>query len=180
MSPTRLYYPDCPEALIVNLARGGDRAAFEELVRRRQSGVRNFMRRMCNDSPLADDLAQQVFLQVWLNIAKLKAATAFNAWLKKLALSIWLQHIRKKDVLKSSTEIEESERPLPMHTDVAMDLDAALATLSPDVRLCVVLSYHQGMSHQEIHEATEMPLGTIKSHIRRGSDSLRKSLSGYK
>ena len=43
------YYPDCPEPFLVSLARAGDRSAFEELVRRRQSQVRNLMRRFCND-----------------------------------------------------------------------------------------------------------------------------------
>ena len=55
------YYPGCPEPMIVSFARTGDRGAFEELVRRRQSSVRNLMRSCCGDATLADDLAQQVF-----------------------------------------------------------------------------------------------------------------------
>lgn len=66
------HYPDCPEALIVSLARTGDRSAFADLVRRRQSSIRNLMRRFCSDTTLADDLAQQVFLQVWRKIHTLK------------------------------------------------------------------------------------------------------------
>jgi DNA-directed RNA polymerase specialized sigma24 family protein len=62
------YYPECPEAFLVSLARTGDRQAFGALVRRRQSPVRNLMRRFCGDPAMADDLAQQVFVKVWLNI----------------------------------------------------------------------------------------------------------------
>ena len=84
------YYPDCPEAIIVGFARTGDRSAFAELVRRRQSSIRNLMRRCSGDATLADDLSQQVFLQVWLKIHTLKKANAFGAWLKRLAVSIVL------------------------------------------------------------------------------------------
>ena len=173
------YYPKCPEAFIVSLARNGDRNAFVELVRRRQSPVRNLMRRCCNDVTLADDLAQQVFLQVWLKLHTLKKANAFGAWLKRLAISVWLQHLRKKDALRHADELAETELAQHDSTGVGMDLDRALATLPTHVRLCLVLSYHEGMSHGEIAKLTKMPLGTVKSHINRGSEQLRQILSAY-
>jgi RNA polymerase sigma-70 factor (ECF subfamily) len=60
-----------------------------------------------------------------------------------------------------------------------MDLDRALATLPPTVRMCVVLSYNEGMSHREIAQVTEMPLGTVKTHIRNGALQLQQILSAY-
>ena len=60
-----------------------------------------------------------------------------------------------------------------------MDLEQALATLPPAVRLCVVLSHAEGMSHAEIAETVDMPLGTVKSHIQRGVQKLRQHLSAY-
>lgn len=174
------YYPDCPEAFLVSLARTGDRSAFEELVRRRQSQIRNLMRRCCNDPVLADDLAQQVFVKLWLNIRKLKKASAFSAWMKRLAISVWLQHIRRNDALRgadeySGTEISHRETP-----GQGMDLDRALAMLPDGLRLCVVLSYQEGMSHREIAELTGQPLGTIKSNIRIGAERLQQVLSAYR
>lgn len=173
------YYPQCPEPLIIGLARGGNRAAFAELVRRRQSSIRNLMRRCCNDTTLADDLAQQVFLKVWLSIRTLRKLSAFEAWLKRLAIHTWLQHIRKNDALRQAGEIKESYRASHDSSAVGMDLDSALAMLSPAERLCVVLSYQDGMSHPEIAELTELPLGTVKSHIRRGAERLQEQLSAY-
>jgi RNA polymerase sigma-70 factor (ECF subfamily) len=173
------YYPKCPEAFIVSLARSGDRSAFVELVRRRQSPVRNLMRRCCNDATLADDLAQQVFLQVWLKLRTLKKADAFGAWLKRLAISVWLQHLRKKDALRGAGELVGTELAQNDSTGIGMDLDHALARLAVPERLCLVLSYHEGMSHREIAELTEIPLGTVKSHINRGSERLRQTLSAY-
>jgi RNA polymerase sigma-70 factor (ECF subfamily) len=60
-----------------------------------------------------------------------------------------------------------------------MDLDAALSTLPPDVRVCVVLAHSEGQSHPEIVELTGLPLGTVKSHIARGAARLREILAGY-
>jgi RNA polymerase sigma factor (sigma-70 family) len=60
-----------------------------------------------------------------------------------------------------------------------LDLDAALARLPNDVRLCIVLGYHEGMSHGEISQSTGIPLGSVKSHIARGATRLRELLQGY-
>jgi RNA polymerase sigma-70 factor (ECF subfamily) len=173
------YYPQCPEPLIIGLARGGDRGAFAELVRRRQSSIRNLMRRCCNDASLADDLAQQVFLKVWLSIRTLRKPSAFESWLKRLAVNTWLQHVRKHDALHRAGELQEVHRPASDSKGVGMDLDDALAMLSPAERLCVILSYQDGMSHPEIAELTDLPLGTVKSHIRRGALKLQEQLSVY-
>jgi len=173
------FYPDCPEAYLVSLARTGDRGAFGELVRRRQSQVRNLMRRCCNDYTLADDLVQQVFLKVWLNIRKLKKPSAFGSWLKRLAVTTWLQYIRKNDALRGAGELAGTEKPSKETPGVSMDLDRALAKLQPKLRLCVVLSYQEGMSHREIADVTDMPLGTVKTHIRNGAQKLQENLSAY-
>lgn len=173
------YYPECPEVFLVSLARSGDRRAFAELVHRKQSAIRNLMRRCCNDYTLADDLTQQVFLKVWLGIRKLREAVAFNGWLKRVAVSVWLQHIRKKDALGSAGEMTGNETPKHDTTGMILDLDRALVKLPETVRLCVVLSYHEGMSHSEISKLTRLPLGTVKSHIRNGAHQLQEQLSAY-
>lgn len=176
------YYPKCPEPMIVGLARSGDRNAFAELVRRRQSSVRNLMRRCCGDVTLADDLAQQAFVQAWKKIRGLKKAEAIGAWLKQVAISIWLQHLRKKDALRHAGELDETETAHAAEDGVGMDLDLdhALSTLPEHVRCCIVLSYKEGMTHAEIAQWMDMPLGTVKSHITRGTEKLREILSPYR
>ncbi|MFC1690273.1 RNA polymerase sigma factor [Pseudomonadota bacterium] len=179
MQKAHNYYPDCPEELVVGLARTGDRKAFEDLVRRRQAWLRNLMRRLCSDTALADDLAQQVFLKAWLKIRMLKQPRAFGAWLKRMAVNVWLHYLRKNDALRKADELEDFEKPQHEATSLGMDLDGALATLPPSVRLCVVLSYQEGMSHGEIAKITGFPLGTVKSHIRRGTLRLQELLAAY-
>jgi len=165
--------------LLVGLAQTGDRRAFAELVSRRQTWIRNLMRRCSGDTTLADDLAQQVFLQAWRKIRNLQRPSRFGAWLKRMAVNVWLQHARKNDPIRNADEIEELAQAKQDSVGIAMDLDRALGALSDDARLCVVLSYHEGMTHAEIADYTGLPPGTIKSHIRRGTTRLQTLLSAY-
>ena len=167
------------EAAVVALAIGGDEAAFSELVRRRQSWLRNLLRRLCRDPALADDLAQQALLQAWRSLRTLKSVTAFGGWLRQLAINVWLNHLRSVPKLESIDDAASAEPAVTHTTGEALDLDRALGLLSGDERLCIVLAYNEGMSHGEISSATNLPLGTVKSHIKRGSERLRVLLHAY-
>ncbi|MGI9236088.1 MAG: RNA polymerase sigma factor [Woeseiaceae bacterium] len=173
------YYAEGPEALVVSLASKGDRAAFAELVRRRQVWVRTLLRRCSGDLALADDLSQQVFLQAWRKIRQLKDVDKFGAWLKQMAINEWLQHKRKNDALRDAQSDEGIVMPQLDKTSIGMDLDRAMSLLPGPVSLCIALSYHERMTHDEIAGSTGMQLGTVKSHIRRGSQQLRGLLSAY-
>lgn len=177
--PASAPHADDPEPLVVRLAARGDRAAFEELVRRRQSWVRNVMRRLSRDPALADDLAQQVFIRVWQALGQLQQPLRFPGWLKRVAVNVWLQHRRKSDALAASEPLDEHDEPTREAVGAAIDIDQALALLPDAVRLCIVLAYHAEMSHADIAEATQLPLGTVKSHIRRGTERLKSLLSAY-
>ena len=168
------------EAAVVALAMGGDRGAFSELVWRRQSWLRNLLRRLCRDPVLADDLAQQVFLQAWRSLASLRSVAAFGAWLRRLAVNTWLAHLRCAEPTEPWDDAElTSAVDLVRATGEQLDLDRALAHLAPNERLCVVLAYNEGMSHGEISAVTGLPLGTVKSHIHRGAVRLRVLLHAY-
>lgn len=168
-----------PESVLVGLSRKGDHSAFAELVTRRQAWIRNLMRRCCGNATLADDLSQQVFMQAWKSIRQLHDAERFAPWLKRLAINTWLQHKRRQDPLRAADEHGDADSTHNDQTAIAMDLDAALATLPDDVRLCIVLSYHEYMTHAEIESFSGIPLGTVKSHIRRGAKKLREALAAY-
>ena len=168
-----------PDTLVIALACAGDDTAFAEVVRRRQVRVRKFMYHLCRQTALGDDLAQQVFLKAWRSLGQLRSAAAFDGWLKKIMVSIWLEEVRRgKLVTVSDVELAD----LAVHHDATaarMDLDAALSTLPADMRLCVVLAYNEGMAHPEIAALTGAPLGTVKSHIARGAARMREILADY-
>ncbi|MEY4760327.1 MAG: Sigma-W factor [Pseudomonadota bacterium] len=163
------------EATVVALAATGDDGAFDELVRRRQVWLRGLMRRFCGDPAQADDLAQQAFLQAWQRLPGLRAPGAFGAWLRQLALNVWLAEARKTPPPLTGLDLPEVAAP-EQDTGLLQDLDKALSRLRPEERTCVVLAYAEGLSHGEIAAATGLPLGTVKSHVLRGATRLRALL----
>lgn len=178
LSPSALRGAD--ELTVVACAIAGDDEAYAELVRRRQAPVRQLLRRLCRDPALADDLSQQTFLQAWRRMETLKSPAAFGGWLRRLAINVWLQRVRAE--LPATIDLDglSNEIAQPATTLIEqMDLDSALATLPPAVRLCITLAYSERMSHREICEATQLPLGTVKSHINRGAARLRELLGAY-
>jgi RNA polymerase sigma-70 factor, ECF subfamily len=163
---------------VVALAKDGDVQAFEELVKRRHSWLRNFLRRLCSNATLADDLAQQVLLKAWRSMGSLKTNRAFGAWLRRMAVNAWVEQVRRHDPLDATdADTEEAIDPVgPQSVAERIDLHRALSSLPAPVRLCIVLSYSEGMTHSEISEVTRLPVGTVKSHISRGLNRLQKIL----
>ena len=179
MRYTADFLAKSPESVLVGLSRTGNRDAFAEIVDRRQSWIRNLMRRCCRDPELADDLSQQVFMQAWHTVDQLQDAKRFGPWLKRIAINTWLQHQRRNDPLRGADEHDDRDTPQQSTPSIGMDLDRALATLGEDVRLCIVLAYHERNTHEEIANFTGIPLGTVKSHIRRGTQKLQQELAAY-
>jgi RNA polymerase sigma-70 factor (ECF subfamily) len=180
VSSTRASLPlsSASEATVVGLAMTGDDDAFSELVRRRQGSIRGLLRGMTGSASTADDLAQDAFVQAWRKIRSLRTPAAFSGWLRQIAVNVFLQHIRRADApTDQATLDEERAAGAARDTDLEIDLQRVLAELRPIERLCIVLSYQEGLSHSEIVEATGLPSGTVKSHISRGSARLRESLA---
>jgi RNA polymerase sigma-70 factor (ECF subfamily) len=161
---------------LVALAAGGDRKAFGELVRRHGSAVRGLLRRMGADHSLADDIAQDAFLAAFEQIAEFRGEGAFQGWVKRIAARLYVKRWRRESRVDVMAEPPEQDADLVADATGAadrIDLDEALRSLSPVERLCVSLCYGGGLSHAEAALALNTPLGTIKSHVKRGLDKLR-------
>ena len=164
--------------LVARALASPDTAAFGELVRRHQSHVRNFLRKLAGDYTLADDLAQECFLHAWDKLHTYSGKGTFIGWLLKVAYTTFLQSKRKSkryaEILEEVGHVadaEERKNTAPM--DEIGDLDRFLAVLSDEERAVMVMSYACGLSHREISEATAMPVGTVKSVIFRGKEKIR-------
>ena len=163
------------ETVVVLLAAAGDDVAFAELVRRRQSPIRSLLRRLCGQAALADDLSQQTFLQAWQRLKTLREPAAFGGWLRQIAVNTWFSHLRQGShtAVGAAVEVAELADPGPVDPAVALDMERLLARLKPAERVCVVLAHVEGLTHPEIATATGWPLGTVKSHVLRGTAQLR-------
>ncbi len=160
------------------LAAAGGRDAFGELARRHGSAVRALLRRMGAEAALADDLAQDAFLTAYERIGEFRGEGAFAGWIKRIAARLYLKRWKRRGRLDPVAETEETGDASDgeSHALVRLDLDSALATLSDVERLCVSLCYGAGLSHAETAETLKVPLGTVKSHVKRGMDKLKQRL----
>ena len=170
-----------PDAELVAWAAGGDRAAFGELVRRHSGAVRALLRRMGAQPSLADDIAQDAFVIAFQKVGALQNGAAFRPWIKQTAARLYVRRWRKErryDLMADPHEPEAAEAS-SHHGPVAarLDLEQAMQALTPAQRLCVSLCYGAELSHAEVAEALNAPLGTVKSHVKRGMDKLRAQLA---
>ena len=104
----------------------------------------------------------------------------FVAWVKRIGARAYLRRLQKERKLGAfASEGLDEETPAPTRGDAeaAIDLDGALKELGAAERLCVSLCFGAGLSHAEAAEALNLPLGTVKSHVKRGLDKLRARLA---
>ena len=94
-------------------------------------------------------------------------------------VTTWLEEVRRQKITYAAELDADHVGSYRDTTAERLDLDAALALLPAEARLCVVLAYNEGLSHPEIAVLTGLPLGTVKSHIARGAARLRATLSAY-
>ena len=128
----------------------------------------------------ADDVAQAAFFTAWRKIGSFRGGS-FKARLCPIAYREFLQARRKQ---KPEVEFDENAHIISFDTSAAalgdrLDLERALKTLPENQRICVVLCVASGLSHSEAAAATGFPLGTVKSHVNRGVETLRKRLATH-
>lgn len=165
---------------LVQKAVAGDSAAFSCLVRIHQSRLRGFLLRMTKGNhALADDMAQETFLEAFRKIRQCQGA--FFGWLCAIAYSRYLMEVRKRklecldeDALAAIPDDAPSVGSAVM---AKIDLERAMACLAAPQRAALTLCFALGMTNEEAASAMGVPLGTLKSHINRGREKLTKILN---
>ncbi|MDB5444620.1 MAG: polymerase sigma-70 factor, subfamily [Phenylobacterium sp.] len=176
---TNLRFTSLHDVELCSHAATGERRAFGELVRRHGSGVRGLLRRMGAQAGEADDTAQDAFLIAFERITEFRGEGTFASWVKRIAARTYLKRLQKERKLGAfaSDGIEDEPAAGPSDADAAIDLDGALKMLGAAERLCVSMCFGAGLSHAEAAEALNLPLGTVKSHVKRGLEKLRARLA---
>lgn len=128
---------------------------------------------------MADDLAQETFLKAYRNLDRFRADAKLSTWLYRIAYNTYLAQARKK----SGKELplpEREEGEAPSGTTLARhDLNRAFQELRTEERAALSLTYGRDLSHEEAAEILDMPVGTLKTHVRRGKERLRTRLKAW-
>jgi len=140
-----------------------------------QSPVRQFLRRLLqNEHAIADEIAQETFIKAFLHIKTYRSEGKFLSWLFKIAYQLFVSHARKKQAL-TNAEIDDvaDTHNLESQLDAQRTVKVLIKYLKPEERATLLLHFSHGLSHQEITEVMNIPLGTVKSLIRRSRIKLK-------
>ena len=165
-------------------ARRGDRRAFAGLVEAHQSRVRLQLRRLTHgDAALADDLAQETFVQAWLHLNDFRGDARLATWLHRIALTRFLQHARRPQLpvewQGDGEDAADAGHDPRAAEGLGRDVERALQALTEIQRLAVVHCFHLDLSHAEAAQVLGLPLGTLKSHLDRAKTRLRDLLQAW-
>ncbi len=158
----------------------GDSAAFAELVRQHQAMVFSIAYHYLQDRSLAEDLAQEVFLELYQALDRIESPAHLTFWLRRVAANRCIDQGRKRFRRR---ELALEEAPEPAAADTSVDplllerLQQSLAGLPERQRMVLILRFQEGLGPAEIAEALEMPLNTVKSTLHRSLEELRKNLA---
>ncbi len=150
---------------------------FEQLVDQHQSMVFSLALRITGDSGLAEEIAQDVFLEMDRHLLQLDSPDHALFWLRRVAVSRSTDALRRRRVRRTGDWVEISDHHHVTCEDSASPLgtriEQLLATLPETQRAAVVLRYQEDMTPEEIAAALNAPLATVKSHLQRGLKLLR-------
>ena len=158
-----------------------DPQAFAQLVAMHQGRVRTVLRKLTHGQhALADELAQECFFKAWQGLHAYRAEARLGTWLHRIAYHEFLQHQRRVQHDTGDHAHADVIEPVGVHAPdqaLRLDVERALAQLSPMECAAIVHCYHADMSHAEAAHVLGVPLGTLKSHVLRGREKLRHLLS---
>lgn len=188
---------DDPDAELMLRVKRGERFAFEVLVDKYKQPIVNLVFRTVRDLTEAEDLAQQVFLQVYKSAHRYEASAKFSTWLFTIARNLCLNELRRRsrhpaDSL-DATAPDDTEHPLRqvsdaktssppealLHGELEAKIDEALAELPEKQRTAIVLCRQEELSYEQIAEVLECSVSATKSLIHRGRETLKQKLKPY-
>jgi RNA polymerase sigma-70 factor, ECF subfamily len=164
-------------------ARSGERAALSALVRAHQRSVYSLALRMLGTRDLAEDLTQEVFMQMNGNLTAIESNQHLGFWLRRVTANRAIDQLRRRSRVQMTGLDEETqlftagEDPDPLWR---RHLQALLADLSPPARAVLLLRFQEDLDPVDIARTLDMPLNTVKSHLKRSLESMRQKTVGMR
>jgi RNA polymerase sigma-70 factor, ECF subfamily len=173
---------------LIAKAISGREDGFEELVRRYQRPITNYVFRMLNDYDASLDVTQEVFIKVYNSLARYSSEYKFSTWLYRIAHNAAIDYIRRRSPHELSIETEnkdgayqlqiESPNPTPEQdrerSEWRTEIEAVVKCLPAVYRELILLRHSQDLSYDEIAEITALPLGTVKNRLFRAREMMRE------
>lgn len=171
------------EAALIAKAQQGDRDAYGDLVRLHHEGVLNVVYRMCGDVEVAEDAAQDAFIQAWLHLLSFRPGTSLRNWIYRIAVNSALDALRREPKT-SLVDLETLSMPdssagpetVFLEKERALAVQLAILSLTEANRAVLVLREYGGLSYQEIAAALDIPIGTVMSRLNYARDRLKELL----
>jgi RNA polymerase sigma-70 factor (ECF subfamily) len=172
----------------------GDRDRFTELVRRYEKRVVNYVYRITHRYEEAHDLAQEIFVKVYMALDRYDPKYQFSTWLFRIAQNTAIDALRKKSVVevpisKPPSDEDSKEREFAdtgvspyralKNKQLAAAIDRAVVDLPPDYRELIQLRHFAELSYEEIASMKKLPLGTVKNKLFRARNMLKETLEGF-
>lgn len=172
----------------------GDRQAFRELVERHTPGIYNLAYQYTRDQMEAENLTQETFLRVYRALSRFRPGSPFRPWLFAIAANLcrnWSRQQKETSFTELNSQGETDDQPLPMEQvqdllplpgeileteELYSALQDAFEHLPEHYRLVVILYYTEGLSYDDIAQVLNIPLNTVRTHLRRAKQHLRQIL----
>lgn len=168
---------------IVTLILEGDINKFEQIVLRYEKLIFNIGMRLFKNEDESYDFSQELFLKVYNKLSTYKGLAPFKNWIVRFAYNHGINMLKGK---KNESELQEYEKPSDERTpeqnymisEIKQVLSDEINKLPDKYRICLDLYFFSNFSYAEIKEITSIPVNTIKSHVLRAKNQLRKTLEG--
>ncbi|MDD4956833.1 MAG: RNA polymerase sigma factor [Candidatus Omnitrophica bacterium] len=172
---------DIPYELIRDTLRG-DMRSFEEIYRRLSGSVYAISYRITFSRMDAEEVTQDVFVSMYKNLGNFREGTKFGAWVYRItvnaAISCYRKRKRSRGMFVNMEQAEERLGYAPelekIHDDAETSgkVERLLAVLSPDQRACVVLRDIEGLSYEEVAQALDVKLNTVRTRLKRAREAM--------
>ncbi len=173
---------------LIAKAISGREDGFEELVRRYQRPITNYVFRMLNNYDASLDVTQEVFIKVYNSLERYSSEYKFSTWLYRIAHNAAIDYIRRRSPNEQSIETEnkdgayqlqiESPNPTPEQererSEWRTEIESVVKCLPAAYRELILLRHAQDLSYDEIADVTNLPLGTVKNRLFRAREMMRE------
>jgi RNA polymerase sigma-70 factor (ECF subfamily) len=161
------------------LARAGNLGAFGTLVQAHKSTVYSLALRMLGQPELAEDMAQEVFMQLHANLRSIQSADHLAFWLRRVTAHRVIDYLRRRPAVSITSLDEEAEQidfADPGDPLLQRQLRRLILGLSPDARAVVTLRYQEDLDPVDIARTLDMSINTVKSHLKRSLELMRQRI----